>query len=108
MKWAAIAGDFDFGKTITFRGRPATFKGPQGEERVGLAHGIAMSDQHFSQGYISADVEFDKIGDANGAELIFHFDPSQRTQVSAGIGNVGTAFTIRHWSGTEWLTHGST
>ena len=50
MKWAAIDGDFEFADEVTFRGTPTPFQTPQGEQKVGLAFGLAMSSERFSGG----------------------------------------------------------
>ncbi len=106
MKWIAIEGMFEFDKVVKFQGKPATFTTPQGEEKVGLSAGIAISSESFSGGEISAEVEFDKVGEASACELIFYYDPTRRAHVSAGIGGIDSAFNIRHFDG-NWRTHAS-
>lgn len=105
MKWVPIAGNFDIGKLVTFRGTPTTFTTETGDSRVGLGYGLAISDATFSEGEISADFEFDKVSQANAGEIVFYYDPSRHMQVSAGIGGPNGAFTIRHFDGSEWHTH---
>jgi hypothetical protein len=102
MKWIAIDGEFNFGKKIVFHGKPANWTTPQGEERTGLGVGIAMSDQFFSGGQISADIQLGHVTTHNGCEIVFYYDTATRAHVCAGIGGLNSAFIIRDWDGSRW------
>lgn len=105
VKWLPIDGKLEFtGNTISFKGEPTSFTNPQGQEQVGLAIGLAMSNERFSGGTITAQVEFDHINETNACELVFYFDPAKRWFASAGLGGPGTMYFIRHWDG-KWNTH---
>ena len=105
MKWVAIDGTFTFAPSmITFSGEPKPFTDAQGVERIGVGYGIAMNNERFSGGDISATIEFSKITDANACELLFYFDPAHRWFVSAGLGGANYMYFIRTWAG-QWRIH---
>ena len=106
MKWVAIDGEFDFAEGVVFHGRPTPYATPQGEDKVGLAFGLAMSSERFSGGELSAHVSSNSWTTAGSScELVFYFDPTRRLHVSAGIGGVGgSAFVIRQWD-RGWETY---
>lgn len=104
MKWVAVNGKFDFSEdTIVFKGAPRPFTNDKGDEQTGLSGGLIISDQHFSSGEISAQVEFEKISKNNGCAIVFYFDPMQHWQISAGIG-APQAYIIQHYDG-QWVRH---
>src|SRR5262245_19763080 len=97
MRWTVIEGNFEFrGAQITFKGREAQFTDNQGRQQTGNAVGLAMNDQRFAGGEISATIEFSAISDTNACELVFYFDPARRWFVSAGLGGPQYAYFIRH------------
>jgi hypothetical protein len=97
MKWAVIEGNFDFqDQKIIFNGEKITSKDSQGVEKPRSKYGQIMNNVRFTGGDIRATVEFTQLGD-NSCEIIFYFDPAQKTFVSAGLGSAG--YFIRHWDG---------
>jgi len=105
MKWAAIEGELDLsGSVVTFKGKPVTFTNEHGQPQIGLDVGLVMSKERFSGGQITAQVEFERIGDRNGCGLVFYYDPTRRWFVSAGLGGPESMYVIRHWDG-RWTNH---
>jgi hypothetical protein len=107
-KWMVIEGDFDFKKQqIVFVGAETPYTDKQGQERMGNKIGLAVNNQEFAGGKISAKIEFTKIQENNSCEILFYFDPEKRWFVSAGLGGApGQGFFIRHWDG-QWTVHAS-
>jgi hypothetical protein len=107
MRWTVIEGNFEIrGAQIVFKGSEAQYMDNQGRQQTGNAVGLAMNDQRFAGGEISATIEFSVISETNACELIFYFDPARRWFVSAGLGGPLHAYFIRHWEG-RWQGHGS-
>jgi len=107
MKWIAVDGSFEFKRQqIIFKGEPTPFTDNAGREAMGCAVGLAMNDQRFAGGEISATVEFSHIGSTNAVDVVFYFDPAKRWFASACIGGPGHSFAIRHWDG-QWTIHNS-
>lgn len=105
MKWAAINGNFEFSEsTVTFRGATAKFRDANGTDQVGLSAGIAISDETFSNGDISARVVFAKVSERNACEIICYYDPLRRYYICAGIGGLNVMYYIGHWEG-KWVDH---
>ena len=104
MRWIVIDGKFDFpGAQLVFKGEEVPFTDNQGRPQIGNLLGLAMNDQHFAGGEISATIEFAAISEANTCELVLYFDPALRLVVSAGLGGLQYAYFIRRF-GPNGLT----
>jgi hypothetical protein len=99
MNWIVIKGDFDIGKQIIFKGGELVSQDIQGHEKTQDKYGLVINNQHFAGGEIKATVEFAKISANNACELLFYFNPSQNSFVSAGLGGPHYGYFIRHWDG---------
>jgi hypothetical protein len=75
------------------------------------ATGIAICNETFSEGEISVDVEFEKAGLEQTAEIVLQYEPEQKNSLHAGIGGpIDVLYTIRIWGPKEELnrTDGNT
>ena len=101
IKWAPILGELEQkGQTLIFKGGTSEFQG-----RPQVAVGNFLSDQMFSGGKISADVEFDAVDEYSACDIILFYEPITRFFVTAGIGAAGSLYTIRHFK-DQWGIHG--
>jgi hypothetical protein len=111
-RWVALAGEFELGETIIFKGKKieigalpaqtATESLPEESSvrpATAPALGVALCDQRFSDGKISATIEFvDEIDESGGCELVLAYDVETNKQVSAGIPGANWAmYSIREW-----------
>ncbi|MGD0627501.1 MAG: hypothetical protein ABSB32_22720 [Thermodesulfobacteriota bacterium] len=101
LKWAPILGELEQkDQTLIFKGGTTDFEG-----RPQIAIGNFLSDQMFSGGKILADVQFDAVDEYSACDIILFYEPSTRFFVTAGIGAVGSLYTIRHFR-NQWVIHG--
>ena|ERR1035437_837784 len=101
LKWAPILGELEQkGQTLIFKGGTTDFEG-----RPQIAIGNFLSDQMFSGGKISADVEFDGVDEYSACDIILFYEPSTRFFVTAGIGAASSLYAIRHFQ-NQWVIHG--
>lgn len=83
LRWAAIAGRFDFGpEELRFHGGTAQYG-----DTVGVAFGMAFCDQWFGGGSIAAEVTFDSVDPKSVCDLVFFYNPATRALISAGLSN---------------------
>jgi hypothetical protein len=101
MNWAALNGTFQFEqRRVKFVGGAL-----QIGEQSGAAVGLAISNQSFSGGAISADVTFDSVDDKSACSIVFWYHPERRFFVSAGISSDPAAlFGIWHFD-NRWTIH---
>jgi hypothetical protein len=83
--WATMTGDFAFAPdTVRFKG--TLVKYPPTDE-PGPALGIAICNQSFGGGSVSAKITFSSPSSRASCLLILYYDPATRAFVGAGIGN---------------------
>lgn len=105
MNFAAIHGEWKFSKkSASFIGAPSPYTDTDGQKKMGLSSGLAVTNQSFAGGEISAVIEFTHLTQNNSCELIFYYEPVTRHHVTAGLGGPGSAYVIRYWNGHEWRT----
>jgi hypothetical protein len=94
-RWMPIFGEFETSaEPIVFNGRPIDV--PEQPEPVASV-GILLSDQKMLNGSLRATVEFTEITRLSVCELIVHYDPKTKGQITAGLGGSGMMFSIRQW-----------
>jgi hypothetical protein len=101
--WAALSGSFDFTpEQVKFKGGMIKY----GEE-PGPGFGLALCDEWFSGGSISADIQFSNpIEERATCQLIIFHNPATRAFLCAGIGNE-VLFGIVYFD-TKWTPYGVT
>jgi len=98
----ATSGKFDIdGSNLVFKGEPTPWKDEQGQDQMGHAVGVAISDAYFTGGQLAARVRFLEAAKVNACEIVFHWDPTKQARLSAGIGPPDM-FSIRSWDGTNY------
>jgi len=113
-RWFAISGEFEFSDAISFKGKIVeqgalpvqSDKETLPEESFSRppivpAVGVALCDQRFSDGKITATIEFvGEINETDGCELVLAYDVETNRQISAGIVGANWAmYSIREWTG---------
>jgi len=95
--WASLAGSFEFGSDpIRFEGGTIKY----GEE-PGPALGMAICDQWFGGGSLSADIQFSEPTSRASCQLVLSYNPTTRAFLSAGLGNEAL-YGIVSWDTTRW------
>jgi hypothetical protein len=83
LRWAAISGKFTFGaEEIRFHGGPAQYG-----DTIGAAFGMALCEQWFGGGSISAEVAFDSVSERSVCDLVLFHNPATRAFIAAGLSN---------------------
>jgi len=101
-KWVPLLGDFDVkNDKIIFNGGTTVVDSTAGAEEV-AAVGNIICDRRILDGDISAVVEFDKIDQWTGCEIILYLDSTIGFLLTAGIGGGGQMFSIRYFSRGKW------
>jgi len=104
-RWIPLFGDFDIQKgAIRFNGRliesqadSASMEPAQAATTVPTV-GLALCDQHLTDGTVAATVEFDELGPNTGCEVVVDYDVETRGFITAGItGFEFGMFSIREW-----------
>jgi hypothetical protein len=89
---------------LVFHGKTVEI-GQENDKQTVNSVGIALVNDRFRGGRISATIEFTDL-EKSACELILYKDPASNLHVTAGLGGslVGM-FTIRHYDGTKWTYH---
>lgn len=75
-------------------------------EKTFFSSGLAICDQRFAGGSISADVEFSSDVEGSACEFIIYYNPSIDNYVTAGIGgSAQSMFSVRQYSSGSWYVH---
>lgn len=102
LKWAPLLGELEEkDQTLVFKGGMSEFEGSPS-----IAVGNFLSNQIFSGGKITADVEFDAIDEYSACEIILFYEPKTRFFVTAGVGAAHYLYTIRQFQNNQWIYHG--
>lgn len=101
IHWAPLLGDYKLhGNTLIYIGGSKEYHG----ERT-IAIGNFIANRTFAGGHISAEIEFKKIDEYTGCEIIIYYDPTTKFFVTAGLGTSGL-YAIRHFQ-NQWFVHDS-
>jgi hypothetical protein len=122
MNWVSMDGNWTFPSdgSVVYNGREEKVEVPTGvlsAASVGAeggqsesertfkmmpSTGVAICNEAFSEGEISVDVEFEKAGLEQTAEIILQYEPEQKNSLHAGIGGpIDVLYTIRIWGPKE-------
>jgi hypothetical protein len=104
-RWIPAFGEFEFGgDVITFKGGQTSALQESGDAAATLAPqylpyaGIALCDQLIANGRIHGTAMFSAITRSSVCELLFGYDATTKTHLSAGLGGDGSLFSVRLWS----------
>lgn len=98
--WASLAGSFKFGSDpICFEGGTVKY----GDE-PGPAVGLAICDQWFGGGSLSADIQFIEPGPRASCQLVLSYNPTTKAFLSAGLGNEALYGIV--YFDTRWNPYG--
>lgn len=106
--WKPILGKIETtGGDLIFKGEIRKYPGQEGGETTGPAIGNIISNEYFSEGTISADVEFTNVEDASSCEIIFYYDSTTQDFITAGFSRSPSLYTIRGFFGRQWTYYTS-
>ena len=101
-KWAAMNGDFAFdGDAVHFKGSTVAYG-----DAPGPATGLAICDQSFGGGTISATVTFTNPSKGSSGDLVIYYHTAFREFIAAGVGN-DVLYGIKLFDTKKWSLLGS-
>src|SRR5690625_3382922 len=93
--WTSLLGEFNITENdLIFKGNLLKYE--EGQE--GAAIGNLISDEYFSEGKITAEIEFSKVAFPTACEIIIYYDPSTQYFVSVGLGGAGNMYSVRSFA----------
>lgn len=101
--WISLLGKFETkGELTVFKGGEIEYPGALPAPTKGPAIGNYICDQRFTDGKISAEVQFTQIDNNTAMEIILVYDPMPVFMLNAGIGGGGSMFSIRSFHKDKW------
>lgn len=108
INWAPILGECkQTDDQLIFKGGMVEF--PPGEGKMAPAIGNFLTNQKFSGGTITAEIEFDDVDVETGTacSIIFYYNLATRDFATAGLGGAALYY-ITGFSGGRWITYAVT
>lgn len=102
INWAPILGECEqTDDKLIFKG--AEVESPPGEGKMSSAIGNFLTNQFFSGGTITAEIEFDDVdvGTAPSCSIIFYYNLATRDFITAGLGGAALYY-IAEFAGGRW------